>query len=297
MDPGQRRLYSWRGAAGGVLDYYDIAANTSVSSVTVWGMGHETFTTGTCHDNADRGIILTQKGATGRFFALEVVNQLTPRATLFYPQGAAIVGDRLFTIEYTDGAARLQWVYFIASTLKRQVPCAAHQLSPTRQSEAPHLTRGVGLSCFQNLLLVPFNIGHYRGQLLARRRRTGRLLALEVRGAVTVNGEGVLDGIFAALHPVAHLDRSGARKVLRADVRRLDPEGDVAPGRTETLLAQNLHAEREVPLARGEDARAVSGGALGRFSLIRRGLSLDPPTFIRRCRFRHCWRRRSSGAG
>ena len=119
-----RRLYSWRGANGGVLDYYDIAANTWVSGVAVWGMGQETFTTGTCHDTSDRGIIITQRDSTGRFYALDVANQqLTPRATLFYPQNGAIVGDRLFTIEYTDGATRLQWIYYMASTLNVMFRC------------------------------------------------------------------------------------------------------------------------------------------------------------------------------
>lgn len=119
-----RRLYSWRGAGTGGLDYYDIAANAWTNGVAVWGMGQETFTTGTVHDNADRGIIITQKDATGRFFALDVANQqLTPKATLFYPQSTAIVGDRLFTVEYTDGATRIQWAYFIGSTLTTMFRC------------------------------------------------------------------------------------------------------------------------------------------------------------------------------
>lgn len=87
-------------------------------------MGQETFTTGTCHDNADRGLIITQRDTTGRFYVLDVANQqLTPRATLFYPQGGAIVGDRLFTIEYTDGATRLQWIYYIANSLNVMFRC------------------------------------------------------------------------------------------------------------------------------------------------------------------------------
>lgn len=118
-----RRLYSWRGSGGGQLDYYDIAANTWVSNLTVWGMG-ETFSGGTVHDNADRGIILTQKDNTGRFLALDVANQqLTPKATLFYPQSTAIVGDRLFTVEYTDGATRIQWAYFIGSSVTTMFRC------------------------------------------------------------------------------------------------------------------------------------------------------------------------------
>lgn len=119
-----RRLYSWRGAGGGVLDYYDIAANTWVSGVPLWGIGQEVFTTGSCHDNADRGLILSQRDATGRFFALDVANQqVTSRATLFYPQGTAVVGDRLFTVEYSDGATRLQWIYYIAATSNVMFRC------------------------------------------------------------------------------------------------------------------------------------------------------------------------------
>jgi len=40
---------------------------------------------------------------------------LVPRATLFYPQSTAIVGDRLFTIEHVDEATRLQLIYYIGA--------------------------------------------------------------------------------------------------------------------------------------------------------------------------------------
>lgn len=111
-----RRLYSWRAGGGGALDYYDIAANTWVSSVPYWPFGSEAFSTGSCHDNADRGVLISQKDIAGRFFAYNVATQqLNPLATLMYPQGPAAIGDRLFCCDYTDGATRLQWVYFIAS--------------------------------------------------------------------------------------------------------------------------------------------------------------------------------------
>lgn len=119
-----RYLYSWRGAAGAVLDAYDIAGNTWINGVSVWPSSQETFSTGTCHDNADRGRIVTQKDATGRFFLLDVANQqLTPLGTLMYPQGAAVIGDRLFTVEYTDTGTTLQWIYFIGSTLNVMFRC------------------------------------------------------------------------------------------------------------------------------------------------------------------------------
>lgn len=117
-----RRLYSWRGGASGTLDFYDIPSNAWTNAVPLWGMGQESFTTGSCHDNADYGKIVTQRDATGRFYELDVANQqVTPLATLFYPQGTAVVGDRLFTIEYIDGATRLVWVYYMLNTLNVMV--------------------------------------------------------------------------------------------------------------------------------------------------------------------------------
>lgn len=111
-----RRLYSFRGGASAVLDYYDIPSNTWVSNVGPL-LATETLTTGSVHENAGNGILFTQKDITGRFFRYEcATNSFTQWHTLMYPQGAAIVGDRMFTVDFIDGATKITWVYFIIST-------------------------------------------------------------------------------------------------------------------------------------------------------------------------------------
>ncbi len=109
-----RRLYSFRGGAGAVLDYYDVAANTWVSGVT-YGGSQETFTTGT--QLADLGgYLYIMKEATGRFFRYSPSdNELIPWSTLLYTQGAALLGNRMFGLSYTD-TATLRWVYVMRHT-------------------------------------------------------------------------------------------------------------------------------------------------------------------------------------
>ena len=109
-----RRLYSFRGGAGAVLDYYDVAANTWVSGV-VYGGSQETFTTGSSFADLG-GYIYIQKDATGRFFRYSPAdNELIPWSTLMYAQGAALLGNKAFGVTYTD-TATLRWVYSIRNT-------------------------------------------------------------------------------------------------------------------------------------------------------------------------------------
>ena len=109
-----RRLYSFRGGAGAVLDYYDVAANTWTSGV-VYGGSQETFTTGTSYCDLG-GYIYLQKDATGRFFRYSPSdNELIPWSTLMYAQGTALLGNKAFGVSYTD-TATLQWVYSIRNT-------------------------------------------------------------------------------------------------------------------------------------------------------------------------------------
>ena len=109
-----RRLYSFRGGAGAVLDYYDIAANTWVSGV-VYGGSQETFTTGTSFADLG-GYLYIMKDATGRFFRYSPSdNELIPWSTLLYAQGAALLGNKAFGVTYTD-TATLRWVYLIRNT-------------------------------------------------------------------------------------------------------------------------------------------------------------------------------------
>ena len=110
-----RRIYSFRGGAGSVLDYYDIAANTWVSAIN-YAPNSETFTTGTKYA-LQGGRLYIQKDATGRWFAYDFArSELFPYTTTLYPQGAAVLGDTAFDVIYKDGATEIPYVYFLLNT-------------------------------------------------------------------------------------------------------------------------------------------------------------------------------------
>ena len=109
-----RFLYSFRGAAGALLDRYDIAAN-SWAAVT-YSPAVETFTTGTKYA-LHGGTIYVQKEATGRWFALDIARaEMFPWSTMLYPQGAAILGDTAFDVLYKDGSTEIYYVYMLLNT-------------------------------------------------------------------------------------------------------------------------------------------------------------------------------------
>jgi hypothetical protein len=109
------RIYSFRGSASGVLDYYNISANTWVSGV-VYAPNAETFTVGTKYA-LHGGRLYIQKDATGRWFAYDFArSEMFPWSTALYPQGAAIVGDTAFDVVYKDGATEIYYVYFLLNT-------------------------------------------------------------------------------------------------------------------------------------------------------------------------------------
>jgi hypothetical protein len=119
-----RRIYSFRGAAGAVLDYYDIAANTWVSGVT-YSPATETFTTGTKYSYMENFLYI-QKEATGRWFRYNLAtNQMDGWNTMLFPNGAALIGDTAFDVTYFDGATEIHYVYMILNTstvmLRQQV--------------------------------------------------------------------------------------------------------------------------------------------------------------------------------
>ena len=104
-----RRIYSFRGGASGVLDYYDIPSNSWVSLTYV--PLADVFGAGSCYDYDD-DYILIQKESTGRIFRYIIAeNRLIPWSTLVYPNGTATVGDKMFTKALTDGGTTLKWVY------------------------------------------------------------------------------------------------------------------------------------------------------------------------------------------
>jgi hypothetical protein len=109
-----RFLYSFRGAAGALLDRYDIAAN-SWAAVT-YAPAADTFTTGTKY-SLHGGTLYIQKEATGRWFAFDIARaEMFPWSTMLYPQGAAILGDTAFDVLYKDGSTEIYYVYMLLNT-------------------------------------------------------------------------------------------------------------------------------------------------------------------------------------
>jgi hypothetical protein len=110
-----RRLYSFRGSGGANLDYYDIPSNTWISTVN-YAPITETFTTGTKYVyNGD--YLYIQKDATGRFFRYNIASGfMDPLGTTTYTQGAALVGDTMFDVTYTDGTTKITYLYMILNT-------------------------------------------------------------------------------------------------------------------------------------------------------------------------------------
>lgn len=110
-----RYLYSFRGGATSTLDVYDIAANTWVSNVA-YGNQQETFTTGTSSCDAD-GKIFIHKENTGRVFYFDVSkNLLASLTTNLLPQGAAVAGNKMFTLPYSDGGTKITFLYQLMHT-------------------------------------------------------------------------------------------------------------------------------------------------------------------------------------
>lgn len=110
-----RYIYSFRGGASSTLDVYDIAANTWISAVS-YGNQQETFTTGSSSVDLN-GNIFIAKEATGRVFRFEVDgNRLIPVATNTNQAalgGAAVAGDKMFVLPYTDGGTTIMFGYML----------------------------------------------------------------------------------------------------------------------------------------------------------------------------------------
>lgn len=104
-----RRIYSFRGGASSILDYYDIPSNSWVA--LTYTPSADTFGAGSCYDYDD-DYILIQKENTGRIFRYIIAeNKLMPWSTLIYPNGTVTAGDKMFTKALTDGGTTLKWVY------------------------------------------------------------------------------------------------------------------------------------------------------------------------------------------
>ena len=110
-----QRIYSFRGGAAATLDYYDIAANTWVSSVP-YAPAVVTFTTGTKYTYINDKLYI-QKEATNRWFAFDFAEQnMTGWTTMPVVQGTAIVGDTAFDVTFYENTMEVHYVYILCNT-------------------------------------------------------------------------------------------------------------------------------------------------------------------------------------
>lgn len=114
-----RRIYSFRGGAGAVLDYYDIAANTWVSGVS-YAPGTETFTTGTKYVYSGDYLFI-QKDATGRWFRYSFAQQsMGGWSVNVYTSGAAVLGDTAYdVVEPETGVRFIQYILNTSNIVMR----------------------------------------------------------------------------------------------------------------------------------------------------------------------------------
>lgn len=109
-----RFIYSFRGAAGAVLDRYDISLNRW--NTVIYSPATEVFGGGTKWAY-NKDSLYMHKDATGRWFKYDI-----PRAvmngwtTQIFPGGAALGGDTAFDITYHDGPTDIDYVYYVLNT-------------------------------------------------------------------------------------------------------------------------------------------------------------------------------------
>ena len=116
-----RRIYSFRGGAGALLDYYDIPENKWYALTYVPQV--DTFTTASCYDY-DGNYIYISKESTGRIFRYIIAeNKLIPFSTLTYPNSTAVVGDKMWTKSIVDGTTEIKWLYYLGHTLPLLFRC------------------------------------------------------------------------------------------------------------------------------------------------------------------------------
>jgi hypothetical protein len=109
-----RYLYSFRGAAGALLDRYDIAAN-SWSAVS-YAPATETFTTGSKWVYI-KDFLYGHKDGSGRWFRFDLAQSAMDGMTqMLYPNGAAVVGDTAFDVGYKDGATEIDYIHMVLNT-------------------------------------------------------------------------------------------------------------------------------------------------------------------------------------
>jgi len=118
-----RRIYSFRGGAGAVLDYYDVPSNAWTNALS-YAPAATTITTGTKHSIIDGRYLVFQKDATNRLYRFDTfAQQVEPLGQFLYTQGAAVLGDTMFDVSYTDGATKIKYLHMILNTSQAHLRC------------------------------------------------------------------------------------------------------------------------------------------------------------------------------
>jgi len=107
-----RYIYSFRGT-GSLLDRYDIALN-AWSAVTNYGPATETINSGSGSVAAGRYIYIRKESASlaVRYFKYSVRgNLLEPLSTNMYPDGAAVIGNKVWVVELPGSSGAVRWLY------------------------------------------------------------------------------------------------------------------------------------------------------------------------------------------
>jgi hypothetical protein len=113
-------IYSFRGGATSVLDRFDITGGTAGAgawAAITYVNAFETFTTGSSYAMSG-GELFMRKDATGRYFTYNVVgNIIEPFALNQYPDGAVVVGDKLWVYNVQDsGVDKVKFVYSLQNS-------------------------------------------------------------------------------------------------------------------------------------------------------------------------------------
>jgi len=117
-----RYIYSFRGAAGTIVDRYDIALNTWNNDLT-YAPKTETFAAGTKWIYKENWLFC-QKDATNRWFRFNVATgEQDGFSVMPALQGAAVAGDTAFDVSYTDGATEIVYLYMALNTSTIMLRC------------------------------------------------------------------------------------------------------------------------------------------------------------------------------
>lgn len=115
-----RYIVSPRGGGSSAIDRLDIAGGTAGAGAwqnMAYVGASATFTTGSSHD-ANGQKLFMRKENTNRIFQYDVVyNQIMPFSTLEYPDGTAVIGDKMFTASLQEESGdTIDWLYVIQNT-------------------------------------------------------------------------------------------------------------------------------------------------------------------------------------